>query len=896
MKRPDGKNAEKENNKPAVAAALRSRKTTAALYAASFLIPFLIFGFIFAFIGVYPFGDRQYLIYDGWQQYFPYMSDLWYRLRGEGSFMWSLLYGIGGNYLPLFAYNLASPLNLLLPFFPNGSIPELMALFTMIKLGFAGLFTAVFLKGMYKRIDILIPAFSASYALCAYTLGYYWNIMWLDTIAMLPIVVYGLYSLVKEGYFVMYTVALSVSVLFNFYLGLFVCIFAVMMFHVFYFTAAPSPGGEKRSPQSAAVKKTFFLFKENYLSRFALFALTSVLAAGIVAFLMLPAFLGLRNTSDMENPFPSSIYLFASFFDVFGNFIAFTPPTFVNGLPNLYCGMLPVMLSAVFIRSAEFKLREKAAYLAVIIFLILSCNVNVLTFIWSGFHVTNSLPYRFSFLVSFLTVAVAYSAYIRIEKPSAGDMTAMAAAAALLLICATLGAQSPKHAAAAAALSLAYIGLFALKARFRKNKTALTAVTAAVFFIMTIELAITAGMNITRENNTTDRMTFPYSYENVQNLLKMTEPEQNEFFRTEFANSQQFNQNAPAVYRYDGISVFASTTNVNTSRFLTGLGLPSWDAGNIFYYTETSPFTSVLLNHRYLISRPDGIRDDGLYWKPSGKSGDLSVFENTSFLPFGFTVGGAAADYAQDKKNPFLSQNDLFRRMTGLEGELFILMGPVNTRHKNYNVTEEDSGEYEFTLKCGEDEGVLAWDFQMPVDGLLFAYFDFNRSGEINVTKDGGLLQKTDIEKRFISMLGRFRKNEIISFSAEADTQEGRASVFAAYFDAELFAAGYEILSRNTMELTEFKETRVAGHIAAEKDGLLFTSIPYEKGWRARVDGEEAEIITVGGSMAALRLETGEHEIEFTYRSYGLPAGLLISVCSLAFFSVLIICGKQRKN
>ena len=43
-------------------------------------------------------------------------------------------------------------------------------------------------------------------------------------------------------------------------------------------------------------------------------------------------------------------------------------------------------------------------------FLLLSCNWNLLNYIWHGFHFTNMLPYRFSFLISFLLLTAAYRA------------------------------------------------------------------------------------------------------------------------------------------------------------------------------------------------------------------------------------------------------------------------------------------------------------------------------------------------------------------------------------------------------------------------------------------------------------------------------------------------------
>ena len=81
------------------------------------------------------------------------------------------------------------------------------------------------------------------------------------------------------------------------------------------------------------------------------------------------------------------------------------------------------------------------------------------------------------------------------------------------------------------------------------------------------------------------------------------------------------------------------------------------------------------------------------------------------------------------------------------------------------------------------------------------------------------------------------------------------------------------------------------GTINADRDGLFYTSIPYEKGWKAYVDGEETEITAVGGSVIAFELKEGEHEITLKYIPNGFVPGLLFSLMCLAafvFFCVMI--------
>ena len=85
---------------------------------AAFFLPVLIVVLAFAVTGIYPFGDSQIAIIDMYHQYVPFLSELQYKLHHGGSLFYSW-HGAGGfNFWNLLSYYGASPLNLLMFFFP----------------------------------------------------------------------------------------------------------------------------------------------------------------------------------------------------------------------------------------------------------------------------------------------------------------------------------------------------------------------------------------------------------------------------------------------------------------------------------------------------------------------------------------------------------------------------------------------------------------------------------------------------------------------------------------------------------------------------------------------------------------------------------------------------------
>lgn len=174
----------------------------------SFCIPMLLLAVGFVLQQVHPFGDRQILVTDFWHQYYPFLRLLHEKLRSGGSLLYTWESGMGTNFLSIFAYYAASPLNLLTVLVPESILREAVTVVLLLKIGCAGLFFALFLRGTFHRDDFSICLFAVMYALCSYILGYYWNIIWMDTVALLPLVVLGLVYLVRDGKYRLYVVAL----------------------------------------------------------------------------------------------------------------------------------------------------------------------------------------------------------------------------------------------------------------------------------------------------------------------------------------------------------------------------------------------------------------------------------------------------------------------------------------------------------------------------------------------------------------------------------------------------------------------------------------------------------------------------------------------------------------
>lgn len=641
----------------------------------SFLVPFLIMLIVFIKAKMHPAGDNQILVIDFWHQYFPFISELQDKLKNGGSLLYTLRSGWGQNFLGIMSYYTASPLNLLSLLIPEAYLRDFLALFVCIKIGCAGLFMGMFLKHVFKRNDFSIVLFSIPYALCAFMMGYYWNIMWLDTVALMPLVALGVHYLIKYGKFKLYTISLAIAFFSNFYIGFFLCVFIAL-----YFVA------------EVICSKIGIKTILKRLWQILLFSLTGI---AITAILILPAYLALRMTySSGNSDFPNQISFYHNFKDVLANLLAFQEPTHIEGMPNLFCSLLAVIMIGVHLLSRKISLREKIVVLVFLTFLILSCNINVLDYIWHGFHFTNQIPFRFTFIFAFVLIIAAYRAFTQLENISWVHIAGAIAAAAGIIVVGILAKDISniviRNNVSLALAYMALITILLIKYKYINTKT----IAVIMLIPMVIEMYSSASNGVKAVGSST-YSTYYASNSEVQKLLKRSAPADDDFYRTEM--SKWYTINDPCLYRYYGISQFSSMSDVSMSNYMENLGIVSQPRGNRYYYGATSPFTNALLNLKYIISKTGENSDT--YLKEVTSSGNSKLYENTAYLPFGFVADKGIKDFKlSNPNNPFYYLNALYRSITGIDKDLYSYILMTKGEGENATITNEDdaTGVYNY--------------------------------------------------------------------------------------------------------------------------------------------------------------------------------------------------------
>ncbi len=873
--------------------------------------------------GTLTFNGAYSLLYsDNYHQYYPFFVAFRKALLSGDSLLYTWDVGMGMDYLGLISYYLASPLNLLSVLIPESWTLGYFSLLMPVKLGLAALFFSLFLKKIFRKDDFSVAVFGCFYGLCAWALGYQWNIMWLDTFALLPLVLMGMVALLKEGKFVLYTVTLFLSVFSNYYIGLFTCIFVLLSFICYQICRWSS-------------LKCFFIG----LMRMALF---SALAIGMTAILELPALAALQNTQSSINNFPTGfrlnitdkntwLGLLDAMRQVAGNTNGGLEPTFKEGLPNLYCGIGTNILVFLYLTCKQVRLRDKICSVVLLLFFNVSFIVRQLDYIWHGFHFTNMIPYRFSFLYSFVLLYMAYHAWTLRRSFRIWQIATAAVLSLGLILCSndiTLFAELISGQAALlpwtcwnniyknletiamhstyliynAVFYAIYLSVLAY-AHFRRTvpKTLDTRQkrhllhswrdkrklgSTLLLLTMVLELALNivnfgAWFPIT---NVSDYPKGTVDTERAIRYMKERESD-NLFFRAETTHSQTLNDGA--LNGYNGISTFTSSANVKVTEFMKALGYGAKNTYNRYCFEESSPVANLFLNLKYMLER-DGKVEQNTYFDDVHYFGKVHLLENNAYLPLGFLSNPQIlnVDFSGSGRR-FHFQNNLMRAATGITEDVWKHLGKGDLVISSSNATlissQIQSGSCTYSTQ--EKAGTITYSYTAQQDGLMCIMLDLSKKNSFSVYHNGKALYSESYSIPQMLSVCNVVEGDVVEVKLNCSaSQKGAVTITAAILNEALFRQCYNVLNASTLKLTHFENTYLEGTIQCNRSGVLYTSIPQDGNWIVSVDGKQVEPVLIGDVMIGISITEGEHTVSFSYQNRAFSLGWKISLLCLAVF------------
>lgn len=847
------------------------------------LLSFCAIAICYTALGVYPFGEKSVMIIDMHHQYSSFFSLVREKIWSLDSLSYSDSVGMGGGLLPLIAYYLCSPFNIIALLFPRDNLTEAIALIEVLKITAAGATFAVFCKGVFKKEDYGSVGLSVAYALSAYFIAYSWDVMWLDCLVLLPLIVYGLEKVLNGGSPLLYSISLGLAVTTNYYIGYMLCVFMVL-----WFLMRTIERDDFYRGQTAEQKAL------TWLKKLLRFAWTSAVGGLLSMWILIPTAISLRETSGAEDQFARDVKENFDFWDIFSRTLyGSTPTERGDNLPNIYCSLLAVFLVALFLLCRKIRLRTRVCFGGLLGVLVLLLANNWTNFAFHGFHFPNDLPYRNSFLISFVMLAIAAQALDRVKDMRREDLfRAFAVVAALLVIEQKFG-KNDAYAVIWTSLGflIGYTVLLSVSVAGKNVKKG--AVAALVMALVFTEVATNAAVMIhTLDENEvfTERENFVSDYDANKAAVSFVESINRDGSRMELLPRKTCNDNA--LYDYPGLTVFASSNAKVTTTLMGKLGY-AINGVNSYIYNSYVPLVDSVLNLKYVTFHRDiGTHAQLAYIdKVSDSDGNYRyIYENTLALSRGFLVDNDIVYWNSNNtaryENPFEVQNKFVEYAVG-GAPVYRMLTPEVESADNMDV---EFNESYFYAESGGGSGSFTALHVTETEAQSYIYVDCRAASSINVSIDNSNWSVTPYEPYIID-LGRLAVGTEVRVSIDADSTCS-GNVFLAEMDTEALYAAIGAMGENQWQISEYRNGYFKGSITAPQAGVMFTSIPYNEGWTVTVDGKSADVVTVGDAMIGVVLPEGTHEIVMKYHTSGFPIGV---VCTLLGIAALVLWSLRKK-
>ena len=343
----------------------------------------LLLSFAFAMDGAWPFGGGTVSWCDMDQQVVPLLAGFKDVLEGQDGFFLNSANGAGMDLWSVFFFYMASPLTFLVAFVPKTELFHFVNLLIALKLAFAGGTAAWCLQKRYPKLDwVWVATLGVLYAMSGYGMLYFQIFMWLDMMALFPLLILALDALCDKGKMLPYTAVLAAMMVVNYYIGYMVVVFLMLFIGL---TMLLMRKDARRG--SVALR----------------FTIGSLLAALATAVVWLPSLLQYASSGRVKEEFFAAVER------------AGLLTNYQTTLPTVLCSALALVATVVFLLHGGDARRRRMRLFILAGLTLIPLLIEPVNLLW---HTGNymAFPSRYGFITEFMLV-LATAAYLS-EEPA----------------------------------------------------------------------------------------------------------------------------------------------------------------------------------------------------------------------------------------------------------------------------------------------------------------------------------------------------------------------------------------------------------------------------------------------------------------------------------------------
>ncbi|MBO5192516.1 MAG: YfhO family protein [Bacteroides sp.] len=826
------------------------------IYVLSFLIPVLGVLGIFIGRGIFPFGKNSFMFSDMYHQYIPFLKEFVRKLHEGESLIFSWYVGLGSNFVPVYAYYLASPLNWLAYFCPESYLIEFMTYFVVLKIGLCGVTFAYYLRKRFGTKDLRIVWFSVFYALSGFMAAYNWNHMWMDVIWLAPLVILGLEELVKKGKYRLYCLTLCASIFSNYYLSILLCIFLVLYFFLQLFTNGLS-----------------FKQKGRAVLQFGLF---SMLAGGMAAVLLFPVIDAMQISDFQGGSFPKKVEVYFNVLEMIARHVPMMQAE--RGLehwPNIYCGVLAFILVPVYFCHKKIAIKQKIGHFLLLAIMLAAFSINILNYIWHGLNYPNSLPARQSFLYIFVVLTLCFEAVYRNGENGLKNKVAGVIIGCLMLVACgifvttdglTVSVMASAWIFLAGYIILTLLFSRSLRKRFKKRQ-ALGKLALCGKWLILVLVSVEAIMNM--EHTSLKPVQRPYymnHWEDYEVLADRIAEEDPGIYRLD--SLAQMTKNDGVLANYMSASAFSSGLNGAVEDYYDILGMGGTKVS--YYYQGATQLTAALLGVKYTFSQ-ELLREEDMY-EFVARHGTTYLYKNRYALPMGFVLSEGVKQEVESNINGSTTNNAIIVQ--------------------NSITADICHGKGLFRIESGAQTEGNTITVSVTEDGHLYGLVIETPEGKVLLHHGEEEKELKKVSTEYLLDLGWFAEGETFTITA---TEAENINIRIYRLQEDVLAETVETLGEQPFVAETMTDTGMTGRVNAKEEGILVLSIPNEPGWTVYVDGMETETDKFANTMLAIPVTAGEHEISLEYHIYGVKEGAVVSLICLGVYLLAEMISHRRK-
>ena len=562
----------------------------------------------FAYTGKYPFGEASLSVSDLNTQYLDFLT--FEKNHSFAERLYSFSKGLGGATVGLHAYYTLSPIRQLAGLLLPAHAEAAMLLMRLAYSALLAVSACFYLDCHYEKWQLNVVC-ALLYACFPFFIRYYFNLLWMDAFAALPLLVLGTEQLLENGRRGIFLLAYLFSILTSYYVAYMSSLFILLYF--FYYAVAFCRSDGKM-----------------LLKRIGTIALCVGICLLITLPLTLPSVLETLNSKtvtgsvlDVGNgPAYNLQMTLISLFDGVYMYDAY---------PVLFGSTLTVCLTVCYYCSKAIPRRERAVSLLMMAILLLSLISKPLNLIWHGFTRPEGFPFRFLFCFAFFTVLLCRRAleHFRLADIRPG----LAGVIGLYMLACWWGLRHdylpwgrysiPLTCAAV----LAFLLFAVCSGRFPGRAVAALCLALTLETVFQTVLFLNAQMRVDGEGNIYRQGEYSENAARVAAALQTIGDDG--FYRLEDEAARPYNQSMGQ--RYYGIGFFASGFSPEQLRLCEKIGYGTWGI-YAMWYESGNVLSDSLIGLKYILS--DGA---GPAYCELVSSGEKNVYYNPYYLPILYT-------------------------------------------------------------------------------------------------------------------------------------------------------------------------------------------------------------------------------------------------------------------